>query len=209
MNFPFEHNQPDNGWDETTAEENESSMAFDLAMSLALDGLLDDDELAQFHADIEYYPLLANQWATWQELDEKLMAEPSVMPPIDFVQNFEMRLSKEQRRNRFWFGATIAAITITLWASIIIGTLSAGAYMAVNQSAWVTDQIQSVAYLLHGFTVWIQSTVGALNIVIGTALVSPQMWGIALVYTALMGGILVYWTRLLRRSMSTINANAA
>jgi|GEM_PF-999092 len=214
MNFPFEHNQPDPNWsdsnrDEAVGDDNESSMTFDLAMSLALDELLDEDELAQFHADIEYYPLLANKWATWQELDGKMIAEPSIMPPVDFVQNFEKRLSKEQHRKKFWLGATVATVTVILWASIIIGTLSAGAYMAVNQSSWVTDQIQSVAYLLHGFTVWIQSTASALNIVVGTALVSPQMWGIVLAYSAFMGGILVFWTRFLRRSMNKMNASAA
>lgn len=214
MNFPFEQNQPEqdqpsNNWDETQAENKESSMDFELMMSMALDDLLDEEESAQFYADIEYYPMLANQWATWQELDEKLLAEPSMMPPINFVQDFEVRLAKDQRRRRLWLGASIAAVTVVLWTSIIVGTLSAGAYIAVNQGGWVTDQIQFMAYILHGFTAWVQSVTSALSIVLGTAIVSPQMWGIALGYTALMGGILVFWTRFLRRSMVPTSANIA
>lgn len=208
MNFPFDHDQPewaDTEWTEAESEDKKSPMDFDLMMSMALDDLLDEDESAQFYADIEYYPLLAEQWATWQELDEKLMAEPSVMPPSNFVQNFERRLSKEQRRSRFWLGASIAAVTLVLWASIILGTLSAGAYIAVNQNGWVNDQIHSVAHLLHSFTAWIQSTASAANVLLGAVAASPPMWGIALAYMALMGGILVYWTRLLRRSMSDVS----
>jgi len=210
VNFPFDHDQPEHNWDDMEWTENresstDSPLDFDLMMSMALDGMLDEDESAQFYADIEYYPLLAEKWATWQELDEKLMAEPSVMPPPNFVQNFEARLSQEQQRHKFWFGIGIAAITVLLWASIIVGTLSAGAFIAVNQGGWINDQIHSIAYLLHGFTTWVQAAGNTFNIMVA----SPQMWGIALAYTALMGGILVYWSRLLRRSMQTINANAA
>lgn len=208
MNFPFDHNQPewaDTEWTEAESDNQESPMDFDLMMSMALDDLLDEDESAQFYEDIEYYPLLAEKWATWQELDEKLMAAPSVMPPSNFVQNFELRLQTERRRNSFWFGAGIAAVTLVLWASIILGTLSAGAYIAVNQNGWVNDQIHSVAHLLHGFTAWVQSTMGAASVVFGTAAASPPMWGIALAYVALMGGILVYWTRFLRRSMDDVS----
>lgn len=213
MNFPFDENQSENNWEDMNwqeAPENAESAAgepidFELMMSMALDGLLDEDEMTQFNADIATYPLLAEKWATWQELDQVLLAEPSIMPPLNFVQNFEARLAKEQRRRRLWFGVGIASVTVLLWLSIIIGVFSAGTYMAVNQGGWINDQVQSLIFLLNGVGAWAQTTVNTINIV----LYSPQMWGIALAYTALMGGSLVYWGRLLKRSTQTMNVSSA
>lgn len=213
MNLPFDENQPEKNWEglrwqeapDNNAENNAEPMDFELTMSMALDGLLDEDEMGQFYADIETYPLLAEKWATWQELDQILLAEPSVMPPVNFVQNFEARLLKDQRRRRFWFGVGVASVTVLLWLSIIVGTLSAGAYIAASQGGWVNDQVQSLVYLLNGFGAWVQTAANTVSIV----LYSPQMWGIALAYTALMGGILVFWTRLLRRSTETMVISSA
>lgn len=213
MNLPFDENQPENNWEnmhwqeasdnaDSTADE---PMDFELTMSMALDGLLDEDEMTQFYADIETFPLLAEKWATWQELDQVLLAEPSIMPPVNFVQNFEARLSKQQKRRRVWFGVGIASVTVLLWLSIVIGMLSAGAFIATSQGGWINDQAQSLVYLINGMGAWVQTTANTINIV----LYSPQMWGVALAYTALMGGILAFWTRLLRRSTQVINVSSA
>lgn len=212
-NFPFGDEQPENNWEEMHWQEapdssepaTDEQIDFEVMMSMALDGLLDEDEMTQFNADIQYYPLLAEKWATWQELDQLFVAEPSIMPPTNFVQNFEARLSKKQQRRKVWFGVGIASVTVLLWLSIIIGMLSAGAYIATNQGGWINDQAQSLVYLINGFGAWVQTTANTVNIV----LYSPQMWGIALAYTALMGGILAYWTRLLRRSTQALNVSSA
>ena len=53
---------------------------FTWMMSLALDGLLDEVERAQFEEYQTQYPALAALWGEWQGLDRKLGLMPHAAP---------------------------------------------------------------------------------------------------------------------------------
>lgn len=64
-------------------------------MSLALDGMLSDDEAKRFNQLLEHNLDFAREWKQWRALDSQLLREPSITPPADFVVKVNQRLDDE------------------------------------------------------------------------------------------------------------------
>lgn len=170
---------------------------FDLLMSLTLDDLLDESQDQEFADELAQYPLLAERWELWQEIDQKLYDAPSIAPPSDFVQKIESQLLSRNQKQRFRFGVIVAGLTVLLWGSLIIGLVMLGSVVIQNQGVWLSNLIHNLAY----------SSAMVLNLVdtvvtMGTTLLGTPQLGIVLIsYTTLLMIILAGWTQFLRRSL--------
>ncbi|MCB0079461.1 MAG: hypothetical protein KDE47_00950 [Caldilineaceae bacterium] len=198
MKNQFELNQKDMREEQNTQE----PLDFALVMSLALDGMLDAQEERQFRADLERYPLLAEQWQRWQEMDARILAEPAIAPPADFLDKVSARLAKEQRRKQLWFGMLVGWLSVCLWVIMITGLLAGGMFILSNQGPWLADQVRNITHLVNTWRNWQETLAGTA----GAMASMPQTWLIAMGYLTLTATILAYWTRFLRRSTQALSA---
>lgn len=164
---------------------------FDLLMSLALDDLLDESQDQEFADELAQYPLLAERWELWQEIDQKLYDAPSIAPPSDFVQKIESQLLSQNRQRRFRFGVIVAGLTVVLWGSLIIGLIMLGSIVLQNQGIWLSNLIHNLAYGSAMVLNWIETAVTTGTTLLGT----PQLGIVLIGYTALLTIILVGWTQ--------------
>lgn len=169
---------------------------FMLLMSLALDGLLDADEERRFQRALAEHPQLAAQWQSWQALDSELHAAPMAAPPRGLVASVALRIEVAERRRRLWLGMAVGLATVLLWGTVLVAVASAGAFLLVNQSSWLSDFVRMLAYGSAAISSWIDSLLRSLDTVLGT----PQARGFVLVYGLAAVGILTGWVVLLRRS---------
>ncbi|MEZ4706598.1 MAG: hypothetical protein R3A44_05295 [Caldilineaceae bacterium] len=181
-------------------QNSQEPLDFALVMSLALDGLLDAEEERQFHADLARYPLLAEQWQLWQEMDARILAEPAMAPPADFLEKVSARLAKEQRRRQLWFGMLVGWLSVCLWTIVAVGLLAGGAFVLANQGPWLAEQVRNIAHLLNTWRAWHETLAGTASSMASM----PQTWLVALGYLTLTAAILAYWTQFLRRSTQTL-----
>lgn len=194
--FEFSEREPHSG------QHTQEPLDFALVMSLALDGLLDGEEERQFHADLARYPLLAEQWQLWQEMDARILAEPAIAPPADFLQKVSAQLAKEQRRKQLWFGMLVGWLSVCLWAVAVAVLLGGGAFVLTNQAPLLADQVRNVAHLLNTWRTWQEALSGAVS----SVAFLPQTWVVALGYLSLTAAILAYWTQFLRRSTQAVSS---
>lgn len=176
----------------------EQEEEFMLLMSLSLDNLADGAEAAQFEHYLAHYPTLAAQWQSWQRLHRQFSALPHAEPPSDFVEQFELRLIQQERRQRLWLGIAIGSITLLLWVGIMVGLFSMGAYLFVNQGAWLNDLIQNLTYAWVSLFQWIKTGGETVATFAGT----PQAKAIGAGYILMAGALLMGWLTLLRRSLA-------
>jgi len=175
----------------------EQEEEFMLLMSLSLDDLTDEAEAARFEDYLAMYPAFAVQWHNWQRLHHQFVAIPPVEPPVDFVERFETRLLQQERRQRLWLGMVIGSVTLLLWIGVVVGLFSMGAYLFVNQGAWLSELIQNVTYAWVSLGQWLQATWETCAAFAGTPQAKAIGVGYLLIATMLLGG----WLTLLRRSL--------
>ncbi len=58
-------------------------------MFLALDDMLDAEDLVRFEACLKAYPSLAELWGSWQAVDQQLVGLPKAAPAPGFVDRFD------------------------------------------------------------------------------------------------------------------------
>jgi hypothetical protein len=167
-----------------------------LLMSLALDGLLDADEEQCLQRALAEHPLLAARWQSWQALDSDLHATPMASPPRDFVAAVALRIEVAERRRRLWLGVAVGVATALLWCTVLVAAASAGAFVLLNQSGWLSDFVRTLAYGSAAISSWIDSLLRSLGTVLGT----PQARSFILAYGLAAAGILIGWVHLLRRT---------
>ena len=187
---PFE---PDNTPHAVPAAVEEEFM---LLMSLALDEMLDAEESEQFYDYLTTYPSLADEWLSWQELDMELQSTPSVLPPDNFVEMFELGLLQQERRRRLWWGVGLGSLVALLWLGVMAGTMSLGAFVMFGQSAWLTEFVRNVAQMGASMN---SSVVIALNAV-ASVFSTDQAQAFMLIYVAAAALMLTGWVFLLRRT---------
>ncbi len=182
---------------------------FGLLMSLALDDLLDDQEQIAFDEYLERYPALADDWRQWQELNERLCAVPSVLPPAGFMENFEVRLLQQDRRRRLWLGFGFGAVVMLLSVGVILGTVSLGAFVILRQPDWLTQLVHALAYSSAAAAAGYRS----LQVAVESIASSGQMRTFGLLYavvsTGLIGGWIVFLRRTTRISGASPNQTSA
>lgn len=175
----------------------EQEEEFMLLMSLSLDKLADAMEAAQFEQYLTNYPTLAVQWQSWQRVHHQFVALPHAEPPTDFVEQFEVRLLQQERRQRLWLGIMIGSVTLLLWVGVMVGLFSMGAYLFVNQGTWLSDLIQNLTYAWVSLLQWMKT--GGETFAAFAA--TPQAKAIGAGYLLMAGTLLVGWLTLLRRSL--------
>jgi anti-sigma factor RsiW len=165
-------------------------------MSLALDGMLDDEDRVTFDAYQAQYPALADMWQEWQVLDRQLDVLPHVEPAPGFVQRFEVRLAgyEAQQQQRVLALSFVSAVVAGVFAlSAVIG---AGAWLLSTQGPWLGGQIGNAVYLTIVIQNWVNAIVDTL---IGLA-ATPQAQALGMVYVAVAVAMIAGWVRLLQRS---------
>lgn len=177
---------------------------FGLLMSLALDGLLDAEEQAAFDDYLARYPVLADDWAQWQQLDTELIAMPSAQPPNDFLERFEVRLVQQERRRRLWWGTGFAAVVVLLSLGIVLGTVSFGAFVVLRQPDWLSEFVHLLAYYSAAAAASVDSLSGAL----ATVARSDQARTFGLLYAATTAALIGGWVLLLRRTTRIVYPTA-
>lgn len=131
-------------------------------MSLALDGLLDDQEQRAFDAHLQACPACQGQWRRWQRISLILEAEPFVGPAPGFVLRVDRSIQAErQRRERILGGLVLLGGTLSIWITLLLGlVLSAVLWLLTTpDSQVVLAQLgyfagQMLALLLGSLAVW-------------------------------------------------------
>ncbi len=166
-------------------------------MSLALDEQITADEAARFEQFMAEHPELNQEWQTWQFLDWQFRNTPVVMPQANFVGEFERRLAQRERRRKLWLGVFIAAVSVSLWGSLLLGSLALGAYVLLNQAYWLGSVMHLIVYWSVNLTNWFSSAVAGLEAIWSM----PQMREVGAAYVVTAVLTLVLWTQLLRRTV--------
>ena len=177
---------------------------FSLLMSMALDGLLDSDEQAEFDSYLAAYPTLAEEWQDWQTLDMQLAATPAVQPPVDFMLNFEVCLLHHERRRRLWWGMAFGSMAVVLWVAILVGVASLGAFVLFGQPAWLTQAVHSLAYISAGVGTWVT----AVGTAFGSVMSTQQAASLAMVYMLMSIVMVASWIYFLRHSTRAVDVAA-
>lgn len=175
---------------------------FQWLMSLALDGLLEDEDRRRFDAHLAGYPTLAARWEEWQLLDSQLDALPHVQPAPGFVDRFEARLAAQEQHQQQ------RVLALSLVAAVIAGMLALtsvvgfAAFLLSTQGPWIGEQIHNTVYLSALMNHWMRSLTDAMFGLAG----SPQVQMLGMVYVVVAAGMIVGWVELLRRNARLASA---
>lgn len=169
---------------------------FFMLMSMALDGLLDEDEQARFDGYVTLYPALAAEWNEWQMLDGQLASLPYVVPPVGFVQGFEVRLAQQERRRSLWWGVGFGALVMLLAVGMVAGVIAFGAFVMLSQPSWLSDLVHGVAFGWVALQQWLDVISNAFWSVAGV----EQMRTLGVAYVIATALLLTGWVFVLRRT---------
>ncbi|MFN8445793.1 MAG: hypothetical protein U0175_33695 [Caldilineaceae bacterium] len=173
-----------------------------LLMSLALDDMLDTAEEARFHSLLDQDANLSLIWEDWQRIDTRFSSLGRVLPPVDFVKQFEARLEQQEvvqlgRANLF---VVIGALVI--WGGMIAGGLVLGYNAYANQARLMSDFVHSFTAAAASLMHWIH----AFNLAFATATSSPQTVGFFVGYACAAGAALLWWIHFLRNNTQATGA---
>ena len=148
-------------------------------MTLALDGLLDEAERAQFEEYQAQHPALAALWSEWQGLDRKLDLMPHAEPVPGFVSRFESRLAQQEaQQQRRVLAFSLAAMVLALLLGVG-GAVWGVAYLTSAQGPWLGEQIHNAVlfsatarqkFMPLSLAVSAVTTIGYLGVLAGPAL---------------------------------------
>jgi anti-sigma factor RsiW len=169
---------------------------FFMLMSLALDDMLDGDERLRFDGYLAQYPVLAQQWQSWQEMDATFQATPSAMPPADFVADVELRILQRERQRSLLWGLGLGVVVLALWVGLIAGAVSFGAFVMFNQAEWLSRLVHLLAQSTATVNNWWSATMITLDALLATDQARMLLVAYGLTAAAMLGG----WVVFLRRS---------
>jgi len=175
---------------------------FELLMSLALDDMLEPDEAQRFDKMLADGDKLGDSWNEWQQFDADFRKAPVAEPSANFVASFEERLETKQRRRRIWIGVGISVVALILWTNLTVGLLGAGAYVMFNQAEWLTATVRLAVYI----SATVEGYATMFTTMCSSVMSSPQAQLMAAVYVTLTGLALWFWTKFLRKSVSSSSA---
>lgn len=90
---------------------------FSESMSLALDGLLADDEQEAFDQHLAACEPCRTRWLKWQRISDVLWVEPFAGPAQGFALRVDSLVQHEQRRReRMLGGLVLVGGTVSIWA---------------------------------------------------------------------------------------------
>ena len=165
-------------------------------MSLALDGLLEPVERAEFDACQAHYPALAALWLDWQTLDQDLDKMPHAEAAPGFVQRFEVRLAQheaEQQRRVMAF-SLVSVLLVALLA--VAGVVGGVTFLTSTQGPWLGEQIHNLVVVSAMSGAWFGALLDTLAALAG----SPQAQALGMMYMLVAVIMIFGWVQLLRRS---------
>ncbi len=173
---------------------------YGLLMSLALDNLLEEAEQTKLDAHLGRCARCRTQWSLWQSIAAALYAPPLTAPSPAFVQNFAQRLAAQERRRQVRLGVLLGALTLVMWSIGVAGVVFVIGALIYNQVGWFTETLHWLAY------VWTAVSVigGSLLALLGGVTEEPSAVGLLAGYVVLAGGVLLVWSRYLRRSLRMV-----
>jgi anti-sigma factor RsiW len=165
-------------------------------MSLALDGLLDEPERAEFESYQAQYPALAALWGEWQGLNRELERMPHIDPAPGFVNRFELRLAQHeaQQQQRVLAFSLAAVVLVALLA--VAGAAGAITYLTSTQGPWLGEQIRNLVLLSATTGAWLNALLDTFGALAGT----PQAQALGMMYVVVAVVMIFGWVQLLRRS---------
>jgi hypothetical protein len=173
-------------------------------MSLALDGLLDEPDRAEFEAYQVEHPSLAALWIEWQGLDRALGLLPHEDPAPGFVARFEVRLAQheaQQQRQVLAFSLfAIAAVALIA----VAGVGWSVSWLTSTQGPWLGEQIRNLVVFSATAGAWF----GALLDTLGALANTPQAQALGMMYVVVAIVMIFGWVQLLRRSARLAGAVA-
>jgi len=128
-------------------------------MSLALDGLLEEQDRRRLEQHLDVCPSCRGEWQAMREIATLFEGSPMVGPPLGFAIRVERRLAEQDKRRRRLFGGmavvtsglSLAGLTVgalVLLVAAVVAWLSLGDLSSVQQSSSAALQVASGAGLL-------------------------------------------------------------
>jgi anti-sigma factor RsiW len=158
-----------------------------LLMSLALDGLLDDDEQHRLDRHLAGCAMCQAEWQAMQRVSTLLEEEPMLGPPLGFALRIERRLAARAKPRRRMFGGlamltssvSLAVLTVAVVAVITLGLVAwpwLSSLPSVQERAGAVSQVASgIGLMGKGMSLFLGDLLlryGAVAVfVIGTGLV--------------------------------------
>lgn len=167
-----------------------------MLMSLALDGLLNEEEEARLFSLIADDEALDTSWKQLQKVDALLTQTPRAIPAADFTARFDSRLDKKMGRARVRKRIALAMLAIIGWLSVVTVVAAAGWYLWANQTQWMSDFVRELVYYPSAVSIWtraVQSTLSA-------TLSEPQSIAFVFSYAAAGALLLTGWMWFLKRT---------
>jgi anti-sigma factor RsiW len=128
-------------------------------MSLALDGLLEEQDRRRLEQHLDVCPSCRGEWEAMREIATLFESSPLVGPSLGFAVRVERRLAEGYRRRRRLFGGmavvtsglSLAGLTVgilVLLGAAVVAWLSLGDVPSVQQGTSAALQVASGAGLL-------------------------------------------------------------
>jgi hypothetical protein len=168
-------------------------------MSLALDGLLEEEDERRMETLLAADGGWSAEWQAWQSIDAALRRAPAVEPSTAFLAGVEHKIALMERRRRLWTGFMVGMAAVLLWGSALVALFSLSAVVWANQAVWLNE-------LIHGIAVgWVWVSGMARMVWSGVTLLAatPQAMALGICYAMLAAFLLGGWIRLLRKTTRT------
>ena len=127
-------------------------------MSMALDGLLEEQDRRRLQQHLDVCPSCRGEWQAMREIATLFEGSPMVGPPLGFAIRVERRLAAQDKRRRRLFGGmavvtsglSLAGLTVGALVLLVaaVAWLSLGDLSSVQQSSSAALQVASGAGLL-------------------------------------------------------------
>jgi len=168
-------------------------------MSLALDGLLEEQDRRRLEQHLDVCPSCRGEWEAMREVATLFESSPMVGPPLGFAVRVERRLAEQDRRRRRVFGGmavvtsglSLAGLTVgvlVILVAAIVAWLSLGDLPSVQQGTNAALQVASGAGLLaKGASFFLGDLLARYA--------APLILGLGLVLAILAGLWLWLWSR--------------
>jgi predicted anti-sigma-YlaC factor YlaD len=128
-------------------------------MSLALDGLLDEQDRRRLEQHLDVCPSCRSEWEAMAEIATLFEASPLVGPPLGFAIRVGRRLAEQDKRRKRLFGGmavvtsslSLAGLTVGILVIVVaavVAWLSLGDLPSVQQGTSAALQVASGAGLL-------------------------------------------------------------
>jgi hypothetical protein len=165
-------------------------------MSLALDGMLSEQEELHLNALLAEDSEAAQTWLQWQKMDAMFGDVARVVPVEGFVMRFEQHLDVMERRQLAQRRMLIGATASLAWLATLVLIVALGWFLVVNQTQWMNDFVRELVYYPSAVTIWWRAVLSSFSATVS----EPQSLALAGSYAASAMVLLYVWLRLLRRT---------